>query len=135
MEWVATMTSPNTHASEYFPNEPVSVRKARLMVAATLEVFGVDPDIPVVVISELATNALKHAETGFEMSVTVEEDAVRIEVQDGAGAMGLASDLAGESGGHGLRLVEYFSTEWGVEVRGEDKAVWVRLPRVASSPP
>jgi anti-sigma regulatory factor (Ser/Thr protein kinase) len=123
--------SPN-HASEHFPNEPASVRKARLMVAATLDASGVDADIPVVVTSELATNALKHAETGFEVSVMVEEDAVRIEVQDGAGAMGLASDLARDSGGHGLRLVEHFSTEWGVEIRGDDKAVWVRLPRVAS---
>jgi anti-sigma regulatory factor (Ser/Thr protein kinase) len=129
---VATMTIPNTHASEYFPNEPASVRKARLLVASALDASGVDPDIPVVVTSELATNALKHAETGFEVSVTVEEDNVRIEVQDGAGAMGVASDMARDSGGHGLRLVEHFSTEWGVEMRGEDKAVWVRLPRVDS---
>jgi anti-sigma regulatory factor (Ser/Thr protein kinase) len=126
------MTIPPSHASEYFPNEPASVRNARLMVAATLDASGVDPDISVVVTSELASNALKHAETGFEVSVTVEDDAVRIEVQDGAGAMGLAFDLARDTGGHGLRLVEHFSTEWGVEIRGEDKAVWVRLPRVAS---
>jgi anti-sigma regulatory factor (Ser/Thr protein kinase) len=126
------MTDSPNHASEYFPNEPSSVRNARLMVAATLDASGVEPDIPVVVTSELATNALKHAETGFEVSVTVEEDAVRIEVQDGAGAMGIASDLARDTGGHGLRLVEHFSTEWGVEVRGEDKAVWVKLPKAAS---
>ena len=125
------MTISPRHSAEYFPNEPSSVRNARLMVAATLDGCGVDADIPVVVTSELATNALKHAETGFEVSVTVEEDGVRIEVQDGAGAMGVASDLARDTGGHGLRLVEHFSTEWGVEVRGEDKAVWVKLPKVA----
>jgi len=106
------------------------VRNARRMVAATLDASGVDPDIPVLVTSELATNALKHAETGFEVSVTVEEDTVRIEVQDGAGALGLASDIARDTGAFGLRLVEHFSTEWGVEIRGEDKAVWVRIPRV-----
>jgi two-component sensor histidine kinase len=123
--------SPN-HASKYFSNEAASVREARRMVAATLDASGIDSEVPVVVTSELATNALKHAETGFEVSVTVEEDAIRIEVQDGAGALGLASDLARDSGGHGLRLVEHLSTEWGVEIRGDDKAVWVRLPRVAS---
>ena len=126
------MTIPLSHASEYFPNEAASVRKARRMVAATLDGSGVDPEVPVVVTSELASNALKHAETGFEVSVTVEEDAVRIEVQDGAGAMGVASDLARDTGGFGLRVVEHFSTEWGVEIRGDDKAVWVRIPRVAS---
>ena len=43
------MTNPRGDTSEYFPNEPASVRKARLMVAATLDASGVDPDIPVVV--------------------------------------------------------------------------------------
>ncbi|HYJ23809.1 MAG TPA: ATP-binding protein [Acidimicrobiia bacterium] len=127
------MTIPGRHASKYFSNEPASVRKARRMVAATLDAAGVDPEVPVVVTSELATNALKHAETGFEVSVTVEADTVRIEVQDGAGAMGLASDIARDTGGFGLRLVEHFSTEWGVEIRGDDKAVWVRLPRMSNS--
>ncbi|MGH8944478.1 MAG: ATP-binding protein [Acidimicrobiia bacterium] len=126
------MTISPSHASDYFPNDPASVRDARRLVAATLDASGVDPDIPVVVTSELATNALKHAETGFQVSVTVEEDAVRIEVQDGVGAMGLASDIATDAGGHGIRLVEHFSTEWGVEIRGKDKAVWVRLPRADS---
>ena len=84
------------------------------------------------VTSELATNAIKHAETGFQVSVTVEEEAVRIEVQDGAGEMGLATDIAKGTGGLGLRLVERLSTEWGVEIRGKDKAVWVRLPLAVS---
>jgi two-component sensor histidine kinase len=126
------MTIPPSHASKYFDNEPASVRKARRTVAATLDASGIDSEVPVVVTSELASNALKHAETGFEVSVTVEADTVRIEVQDGAGAMGLASDIARDTGGFGLRLVEHFSTEWGVEIRGNDKAVWVRIPRVAS---
>ena len=126
------MTIYPSHASEYFPNDPASVRDARRLVAATLDASGVDPDIPVVITSELATNALKHAETGFEVSVTVEDDAVRIEVQDGAGEVGVASDIAKDTGGLGLRLVERLSTEWGVESRGEGKAVWVRLPRSVS---
>lgn len=78
--------------SEYFPSDPASVGDARRLVAATLDASGIDPDIPVVIISELATNTLKHAETGFQVSVTVEDDAVRIEVQDGAGEVGVASD-------------------------------------------
>ena len=61
------------------------------------------------VTSELATNAIKHAETGFQVSVTVEEEAVRIEVQDGAGEMRVATDIAKGTGGLGLRLVERLS--------------------------
>ena len=42
--------------------------------------------------------------------------------------MKVASDLASDRGGYGIRLVERYATSWGVEVRGERKAVWVELP-------
>ena len=57
---------------------------------------------------------------------------MRIEVQDGAGEVGVATDIAKDTGGLGLRLVERLSMEWGVEIRGKDKAVWVRFPRGVS---
>jgi len=78
--------------------------------------------------SELASNAVKHAQTPFRVSVLVEPGTVRIEVEDGAGALKIAADLASERTGRGLQLVETMATDWGVEDRGEKKAVWVRLP-------
>jgi len=53
---------------------------------------------------------------------------VRIEVEDGAGALKIATDLASDRTSGGLQLVESMATDWGVEDRGEKKAVWVRLP-------
>ena len=53
---------------------------------------------------------------------------MRIEIEDGAGTLRIATDLASERTRGGLRIVEAMATEWGVENRGEKKAVWVRLP-------
>lgn len=58
----------------------------------------------------------------------VEPGTVRIEVEDGAGALSIATDLASARTSRGLRIVETMANEWGVEDRGEKKAVWVRLP-------
>jgi hypothetical protein len=58
----------------------------------------------------------------------VESDTVRIEVEDGAGALKIATDLGSVRTSRGLRIVETMATEWGVENRGEKKAVWLRLP-------
>lgn len=55
---------------------------------------------------------------------------MRIEVEDGAGALKIATDLASVRTSRGLRIVETMATEWGVENRGEKKAVWLRLPTV-----
>lgn len=61
------------------------------------------------------------------MSVLVEPGTVRLEVEDGAGAVRIATDLASERSSRGLRIVESMAMAWGVEQRGERKAVWVRL--------
>lgn len=71
---------------------------------------------------------VKHARTSFRVGVSVESEAVRIEVQDGAGALMIATDLATNQRGYGLRMVESVATDWGVEQRGASKAVWVKLP-------
>jgi hypothetical protein len=62
--------------------------------------------------------------------VDVEPDTIRLEVEDGAGAMRIANEMASERTGRGLRIVESLATEWGVEHRGERKAVWVNIPSV-----
>lgn len=58
----------------------------------------------------------------------VEPGSVRLEVEDGAGAMRIATEIASERTSGGLRIVEAMARDWGVEQRGEKKAVWVRLP-------
>ena len=93
-----------------------------------LELQGIPTESARLAVSELATNVVQHAHTPFRVSVLLEAEAVRIEVEDGAGTLKIATDLSSDRTGGGLRLVEAMATEWGVENRGEKKAVWVRLP-------
>jgi anti-sigma regulatory factor (Ser/Thr protein kinase) len=113
------------------PNESRSVKVARDEVAVALYAMGW-PDHAVdrarVVASELVTNALLHAGTGFELTVRV-EGAAWIEVSDGApAALPQRADPAdARPGGMGLYLVDALAEEWGVERDPTCKIVWARL--------
>lgn len=98
-----------------------------------LEPLGIESALARIVTSELATNAVRHAETPFRVAVAVQPGTIRIEVEDGAGAQKIATQMASDRTGRGLLIVETAATSWGVEHRGEKKAVWVELP--ASSEP
>jgi anti-sigma regulatory factor (Ser/Thr protein kinase) len=111
-----------------FPNQKESVRAARDFVADVLHPFGVDDVVPRIVTSELASNAVRHAQTPFRVAVDVNPGTIRIEVEDGKGAQKIATDMASENTGRGLRIVEDVATAWGVEHRGPRKAVWIELP-------
>jgi hypothetical protein len=81
-----------------------------------------------VVVTELATNAVKHARSGFTVSLILAADAVRIRVED-------ARPLAGAHGDpplpvspdHGLGLVDAVSARWGVQPADGGKTVWAEL--------
>jgi len=122
-------------ASAEFPNEPASVRAAREFVSKILKPYGIEEESARIAISELATNAVRHAQTPFTVSVLVDPGTVRLEVEDGAGAMSIATDLASDGTSRGLRIVEAMALDWGVEERDDKKAVWVRLQAVTDHVP
>jgi anti-sigma regulatory factor (Ser/Thr protein kinase) len=63
--------------------------------------------------SELTSNSVRHAHSGFEVALSV-EDEVRVEVRDsGAGAPTLLTPSARQANGRGLRIVEAISSAWG----------------------
>jgi serine/threonine-protein kinase RsbW len=114
------MTSPTTTApaTATFPGNPESVRAARRFVAT--ETAG-HPclDDALLVISELATNAVRHTRSGqggsYDVLVTVAAASVRIEVMDqGGGNMPcLRLDRGVAENGRGLAIVADLATEWG----------------------
>jgi anti-sigma regulatory factor (Ser/Thr protein kinase) len=113
-----------------FPNQPTSVGAAREFVGSVLEPHGLDDVLARIVTSELATNAVRHAQTPFRVLVEVRPGIIRIEVEDGAGAQKIATEMASDHTGRGLLIVETAATSWGVERRGEKKAVWIEIPAV-----
>jgi anti-sigma regulatory factor (Ser/Thr protein kinase) len=110
-----------------FSQAAESVGSARHFVVDSLLDMGVEPWPAELVVTELATNAVRHAGTAFSVSVAV-DDQVTIEVSDGSEAIPERRDPPSDEDGRGLQLVEALAVDWGVEVTGGRKSVWCRLP-------
>ena len=85
------------------------------------------------VVSELVTNAVRHAGTPITLVVTDGDDDVRVEVGDDGPCFAWPPiEPHAENGGLGLKVVEALSREWGVDDRkGDGCAVWCVIPRNA----
>lgn len=89
------------------------------------------------VVSELATNAVLHARTPFEVKVEVSEGHVRIEVHDGTGRRPIRRFFSDQAtSGRGLRLIEELCRAWGVvaDADGVGKTVWAEVSLGAPEP-
>ncbi|HEY0486993.1 MAG TPA: SpoIIE family protein phosphatase [Mycobacteriales bacterium] len=111
-------------------DEADAVPRARKFAASILRATALTDlvaDVEIVV-SELVTNGLLHADKPVIVRVLPRPDAVRIEVQDSTRhhpIRGLASSEA--MTGRGIRLVEALSRRWGVDAAGEGKVVWAEI--------
>jgi anti-sigma regulatory factor (Ser/Thr protein kinase) len=120
-------------ARRSFGWDRASVAASRKFLTDTLADLPDDlRESAVLMMSELATNAVVHANTGFVVSVERTSAQVRVEVTDiGKGEPKLRTPSASEPHGRGLRIVKELSDEWGM-VEDDDrsgKTVWyvVRL--------
>jgi anti-sigma regulatory factor (Ser/Thr protein kinase) len=112
-----------------FAAEPTSATAARRFLRQTLA--GVDKvsenlrDRAELIVSELVTNAVLHAGAGPIVSIRVDDDHVRIAVEDtSASAPVLREYGLDATTGRGLQVVSSAATEWGVETTSSGKAVW-----------
>ena len=117
------------HDRAEFTPDLNSPRAARSFVRRALDDSGVSADLAVLLISELATNAVLHARTDFVVSVRIEDRRVRVEVQDANERPPVIGHTPPEAtSGRGLHLVQSLSSSWGVEGRPEGKIVWFEVP-------
>jgi anti-sigma regulatory factor (Ser/Thr protein kinase) len=112
-----------------FPNSPRSVTSARQFVLGTIRGVAREvADSAALLVSELATNSLRHAGTGFQVRVDRSSEEVRVEVVDrGGGVPAVRSPAPSDTSGRGLRIVENFADNWGVRSSPPGKAVWFTL--------
>ncbi|WP_017592122.1 SpoIIE family protein phosphatase [Nocardiopsis potens] len=128
-------------ASREFPPVPESAAEARAFVRETLDQWAVgrSADDVVLLVSELATNAVIHAESPLEVTVRRYAGQVEVVVADRvperalpqAGPLAVDTSPSTEnarSGGLGLALAAAIAASWGVAYSKEDKAVWFRVP-------
>jgi anti-sigma regulatory factor (Ser/Thr protein kinase) len=118
------------------PAQPTAPARARRFVSATLAKWHVEgADDAVLVVSELATNALLHARSPMTVRLAEEPDgALRLSVEDASPAPPRTRAFSIESGtGRGLRLLESLAEAWGVEPVEGGKVVWCRIRPGASN--
>jgi anti-sigma regulatory factor (Ser/Thr protein kinase) len=112
------------------PPAPESVGAARRFVLEILAGLPTETlDNAALVVSELATNCVLHADSAFLISVTPTARQIRIEVTDrGGGTVRVQHPPPTEAHGRGLQIVNALSHEWGIVPTGDGKTVWFTLP-------
>jgi phosphoserine phosphatase RsbU/P len=88
-------------------------------------------------VTELVTNAVVHAASPVEVSVSREGSLVTVSVRDAdTGPLRWEDRPAGDlaEGGRGLLIVDQLAHSWGTVHSGGRKSVWFRVPFAASVP-
>lgn len=118
-------------SSRRFTADSESVRHSRAFVIDTLVDAPSDIQASIaMMVSELATNAVIHGGSGFEVTIEHTQEFMRVEVRDeGIGAPALQSPGPSEPHGRGLQIVMKLSSEWGISREPEQagKTVWFKV--------
>jgi anti-sigma regulatory factor (Ser/Thr protein kinase) len=125
-----------------------AVAAARTEVEAAIGAWcvAVDPDVAILLTSELVTNAVTHATArrhqdgraarrGFAaeavlLVITADDAGLRVDVHDGSGDLPVLADCPADADaetGRGLLLVTSLSAEWGFHRTPGGKAVYFTL--------
>jgi anti-sigma regulatory factor (Ser/Thr protein kinase) len=117
--------------SRTFPADAASAPAARRFVLGA--VGRLPPEVGesvALMVSELATNAILHGQTDFEIEVEQAEDSLFVAVTDGGrGSPEVQQPAVTEMHGRGLMIVQSLADDWGVTAAsgGVGKTVWFRL--------
>lgn len=117
--------------TQSFAHTAESIGQARRFASQVLR--GVPSEVVETValmVSELATNCIRHTDSRFELTVSRTADEVRVEATDqGQGEPVVRSPGPTDPSGRGLQIVDMLAGHWGVEHRrGRGKTVWFTLP-------
>jgi CheY-like chemotaxis protein len=110
-----------------------SVMRARRFVRETFAEWGISRtvDDALIVVSELVTNAITHAESPCQLRLSIDDASLRVEVFDeGIGTPDPRPASTTAEHGRGLHLIAGLTAAWGIQQIPDDgKIVWAELPR------
>ncbi len=118
------------------PWASASVAVARQRLAADLSAAGIFETAvgdAVLVVSELLSNAIRHARplpgANVQVAWALGDNAIEVAVSDGGSATTPARTHASVSalGGRGLDIVEYLASRWGIRSDDSGQTVWAVL--------
>lgn len=119
-----------TAKTRTFPHEPQSVPAARRFATSVLS--GASPDTLEAVelmVSELATNCIRHTNSGFDLTIMRSGPDIRVEASDHAGGTPtMGSPAPTDLSGRGLKIVDMLAARWGVRPDSpKGKTVWFTI--------
>ena len=112
------------------PAQPSSVGEARRLVLHSLASAGREDLVETaeLLVSEVVTNALLHAGTPIDLTVSVADGGLRVEIGDGSRHFPSRRGYALTAGtGRGLMLLQQMVDNWGVVPNALGKTVWFQL--------
>ena len=134
----AAQARPGMDAEQYrafgvtLPVNRLAAGLARRATHDALVAWGLDhvEETAVLLVSELVSNAVRHADTGPVLELGLETCGpwLRIEVLDADPQLPLPRTPAAlDESGFGFVLIEALADKWGVRATTAGKAVWVEL--------
>lgn len=114
-----------THLSAWLDPQPDNVAVARRFVVDSLGGKTAELDDCELMVSELATNAVRHGRSMFRIGVYRLDGPIRIEVSDYNSRLPVEAGVSPDAqSGRGLQIVDALSSRWGVRPEAEGKTVW-----------
>ncbi|CAM5329603.1 ATP-binding protein [Streptomyces pharetrae] len=115
-----------------FEAAPAEVRLLRRSVAAQLAQWGVPHAVEEaeLVVTELATNVIKHVGEGASATLILEWDRerLRVEMHDRSSSVpALGAAGCGDECGRGLHLLSALAADWGTALTAVGKSVWCEI--------
>jgi anti-sigma regulatory factor (Ser/Thr protein kinase) len=115
------------------PDGPEGAGFARRAMAKAAELWLLDREMTetaLLLVSELATNAIRHGAPPVRLSLRLHDDRLRVEVTDSSPALPELGDPGPEqTGGRGLQIVQQLAARWGAGASRSrlGKTVWFEL--------
>ncbi len=120
-----------------FPHEPQSVPAARRFATSALRGASVEIlEAVELMVSELATNCIRHTNSGFDLTIIRNGCDIRVEAHDHAGGTPtMRSPRPTDPSGRGLKIIDMLSAGWGVMAgAGSGKTVWFTISDSTAEP-
>ena len=117
------------------PDGPEGASFARRATRRAAILWKLDRDTTetaLLLVSELATNAIRHGAPPVRLLLRLDQDRLRVEVTDSSPALPeLAQPSPDQTSGRGLQIVQQLAAKWGARTlpRRLGKTVWFDLVR------